>query len=185
MTTEQLTALGISQEEWDSFGPYEKMFLDISQVLSENVTDLRWIDIEAGQLEIPEENYPVQFPCSLIDFVQMEASNELLGNQQLDMFIQVRLGLDLYEDLHMVDGKDAPDRGTALKRLNLITRIHKVLHGFETDYSTPLVRTSITTERRDDGIKVFALIYACAAKDDSAATVVTVQTGTNLKVQRG
>jgi hypothetical protein len=184
MTELQLTALGITLEDYATFGPYEKLFLDVSQQLS-TIDDLRWIDLEAGQLEIPEESYPVQFPCALIDFPQSDFLNEQHGNQQANMFIQVRIGIDLYEDLHMVDGNDAPDKGTAIKRLQLITKLHQCLHKFETEYSTPLMRTGITTERRDDGIKVFGCMYACCAKDDSAAVVVRTFTGAGFEFTKG
>ncbi|MDP1812354.1 MAG: hypothetical protein Q8K66_13210 [Sediminibacterium sp.] len=184
MTQEQLTALGITAEEYAVFGVYEKMFLDISERLSE-LLDLRWIDIEAGQLEVPMESYPVQFPCALIDFPQSEFQDETHGNQQGLMFVQIRLGIDLYEDLHMVDGNDAPEKGVAIKRLQIITKVHKLLQGFETEYSTPMSRTGIQSERRDDGIKVFVLMYGCAAKDDSAAEVYAMKTGVMVNIVKG
>lgn len=184
MTTEQLTELGLTQEDWASFSPFEKLFIDISERLSAE-EDLRWIDLEAGQLEIPEEEWPVQFPCALIDFPNTDFIDESRGNQQGNFMVQIRLGIDLYEDLHMVDGNDSPDKATAIKRLQILTRIHKLLHGFETEYCTPLTRTGIQTERRDDGIKVFAMIYVCAAKDDSAAEVQTQITGVQLSVNKG
>lgn len=183
MTELQLTELNITVQEWADFGPVEKLYLDVRQWLSE-VNDLRWIDLEAGQLEIPEESYPVQFPCALIDFVDAGFENEQRGNQQGLISLVVRVGIDVYEDFHMIDAQSASDAGTAVKRLNLITQIHKALHGRETDYSTPLSRLSIQGERRDDGIKVFAITYGTAAKDDSGAKVYNRYTEATLQVNR-
>lgn len=182
MTEVQLNALGLTQEDWSTFGPFEKLYLDLSELLT-NIEELRWIDLEAGQLEIPVENYPVQFPCALIDFPNTEFQDELQGNQQALMVVNLRIGVDLYEDLHMIDGESAVDRGTAVKRLQIITKVHALVHGFETDYSTPLRRSGMQTERRDDGIKVFSLAYMCAAKDDSAADVYTSFTEAALEVR--
>jgi len=162
----------------------DMLYKDVSDRLTEKVTALRWVDLEYGQLEIPEETYPLQFPCALIDFPQMDFENELEGNQQASIMIQIRIGLDLYEDFHVVDGVESPDLETALDRLKIITDVHKALHRFETDYATGLMRVSIQTERRDDGIKVIALYYACMAKDDSAATVNTVVTGASLQINK-
>lgn len=181
MTQLQLQALGITLQEWTAFGPFEKMYLDLSELLSA-VDELRWIDLEAGQLEMPLQSYPVQFPCALIDFPSTEYQDETHRNQQGIMTIQLRIGIDLYEDLHMIEGATASDRGTAIKRLHLITKIHAAVQGFETDYSTPLTRSSIQAERRDDGIKVFILVYGCAAKDDSAAVRYNQFTGAALEV---
>lgn len=185
MTTEQLTALGISNTEWLAMGPIEKLYLDVTQRLGDKLGNkLAWIELEDGQLELPEDSYAVQFPCALIDFPSAEFQDETLGNQQGIIMLQVRIAIDLYEDLYMADANRSPDSGMAVKRLSLITAVHKALHGFETDYSTKLVRVSISTERRDDGLKVFSLIYACAAKDDTAAVEADVIDDATLLVQR-
>lgn len=183
MTEAKLISLGLTLEDWESFGPLEKLFLDIGDLLGE-IQELRWIDIEAGQLEMPTESYPVQFPCALIDFPDSQFQDETHLNQQGLIQVAIRLGIDLYEDLHMIDGNDASDKGTAVKRLNLSTRVHQKLQGFETDYSSPLVRRGIQSERRDDGIKVFQLFYECAAKDDSAAKIYNAYTEAQLHINK-
>ncbi|MGN7787406.1 hypothetical protein ACTJIJ_22930 [Niabella sp. 22666] len=163
----------LTPEEIAQIGPIERLFYDISNRLA-SIDELAWIDLEAGQLEIPEESYPVQFPCALVDFVDADPEDELENNQQLKLMIQVRLGIDLYEDLHMAENLPAPDRAIAIKRLSIITKLRKCLHGWESDYFTPWKFTGVTPERRDDGIKVFALRFATVAKDDTAANVYDV-----------
>ena len=162
----------------------DKIYKDISDRLTDKVAAMRWIELEYGQLEIPEENYPVQFPCSLIDINFNECQDELEGNQQVMVQITVRVGIDLYEDLMVIDGAGVPDQAAALEKLQLVIDVHKALHRFETDYMTPLVRTAMTTERRDDGLKVFALVYMAAVKDDSAAKVATIYTGAGLELEK-
>lgn len=184
MTTEQLEALDITPEQWEVFGPIEKLYLDVSQRLGDLIEELRWIELEAGQLEIPEESYPVQFPCALIDFPTMECQDETLGNQQAIIMLQIRIGIDLYEDLQMIDGNRTSDTGTAVKRLSLITAVHAALQLFETEYSTPLTRAGVTIERRDDGIKVFSLLYGTAAKDDTGAKRFDIIEGLDLKIEK-
>jgi hypothetical protein len=184
MTELQLNALGLTLSDWDSFGIDEKLYLDLSQLLS-GIEDLRWIDLEAGQLEAPLENYPVQFPCALIDFPNTDFQDEGYGNQQALVTVQLRVAVDVYEDSQVIDGTSTPDRGKAVKRLNIPTQIHQLLHGFETDYSNPLVRMNRQTERRDDLLKVFTVTYGCAAKDSIAAKVFNQYTGAALEVDRG
>jgi hypothetical protein len=157
--------------EYNELGFIEKLFLHLSEQLA-TIDAFAWIDLESGQLEIPLESYPIPFPCVLIDFPVAETQDEAYRNQQAICTIQIRIAIDLYEDLHMVEGNAAPDRAIAIKRLGLITKVHKCLQGYEEDFFTPLCRSSIQTEKRDDGIKVFSLFYGCAAKDDSAAVVV-------------
>ncbi len=162
----------------------EQLYKDISDQLAAKVPALRWIDIEYGQLEIPTESYPVQFPATLIDFPTVDFENETFGNQQATVNVGVRLALDLYEDFHVVDGQEAPDQETAINRLTIISEVHAALHGFETDYCTPLIRRSLMMERRDDGLKVIGMMYATMAKDDSAAKVYKEITGAAAKVDK-
>ncbi|NNV54543.1 hypothetical protein [Limnovirga soli] len=154
----------------------EQLFKDVTDRLALQVPELRWIDLEFGQLEIPDEHYPVQFPCVLVDFPDIPFTDEGFGNQQGVVNIQLRLALDLYEDYHIVDGNDAPQRDTAFERLQIINKIHQALHWWEGDYFTPLSRILISSERRDDGLKVFTLVYVSQAKDDSAAKVYLERT---------
>ncbi|HMO63316.1 MAG TPA: hypothetical protein PKC39_14620 [Ferruginibacter sp.] len=184
MTAEQLTELDITEEQWALMGPVEKLYLDVTQRLKDSLPELAWIELECGQLEIPEDTYPVQFPCALIDFPSIETQDETLGNQQAIIMLQLRIGIDLYEDLYIADGNRTVDTGKALQRLSLITAVHAALQLFETDYSTPLTRAGIQTERRDDGIKVFSLLYGCAAKDDTGAKRFDILEGLALKVNK-
>lgn len=184
MTELQLQAIGLTLNDWATFSPEEKLYLDISELLAE-IAELRWVDLEAGQLEIPMEEYPVQFPCGLVDFPSSEYQDETHGNQAGLMNITIRLAVDMYEDLHMIDGATAPDRGAGVKGINIKTKIHQKLHGMETDYSSPMVRTSVQTERRDDGLKVWAINYQCAVKDDSAARLYNSYTGAVPDVDKG
>ncbi|MGQ0737649.1 MAG: hypothetical protein ACT4OJ_01190 [Bacteroidota bacterium] len=162
----------------------DKIYKDVSDRLTDKVATMRWIELEYGQLEIPEENYPVQFPCSLIDISFPECQDETHGNQQVVVQITVRTAIDPYEDLMVIDGAGVPDQQAALEKLGLFVDVYKALHGFETDYMTPLVRTSLMPERRDDGLKVVAQTFMAAAKDDSAARIVTEYTGATLEVEK-
>lgn len=161
------------------------IYKDVSDRITDKVSAMRWIELEYGQLEIPEENYPVQFPCTLIDISFTECTDETEGNQQVMVQITVRTAIDLYEDLMVIDGAGVPDQAAALERLRLVIDVHKALHKFETEYMTPLVRASLTTERRDDGLKVFSQTYMAVAKDDSAARIATIYTGADLELEKG
>lgn len=184
MTIEKLQDLGLTEADWKALGPLEKMYMDLSDLLA-GITGIRWVEMEYGQLEIPEDSWPVPFPCVLIDFPDTDFSDDSRLNQQGILTVQLRIAIDLYEDLYMVDGADSPDKGKAIKAINLPTLIFQSVHGFETNYSNPLTRIRQTTERRDDGLKVFMQTYTCAVKDDSAAYRQGIYTGAQLSVKKG
>jgi hypothetical protein len=57
-------------------------------------------------------------------------------------------------------------REKALERLDILERIHKTLQWWNCDRQiNPLRRTRVTTERRQDGLKVYNMTYESAFID--------------------
>lgn len=151
------------------------LYLSILTRLKNEVPELNWIDEECGQLELPEESYPVQFPCCLIDIQSIVWTTELKKHQEGICTVRFRIGFDIYEDTN----KDAPDIQTGLDRLKLLNKIHSVLHGFG-GYSLidpnnnalyldkhfkRLVRTNTVSEQRQDALRVYAMDYMTSIQD--------------------
>lgn len=171
------------------------LFESICNRLANQVPELRWIDWEQGQLEIPAEKLPLFFPAVLIDIQDIQWSN--VGDQMQvgDVTIQVRLCFDIYEDLYTVDGEPNPTRETALERLKLVNKVYKALQGFEggiiqdltehgpmhtipppppvflDNHFNKLNRIRTNSERRDDGYKVITTTFACNMRDQNAMPV--------------
>lgn len=162
-----------------------ELFVAIADRLKQKLPELAWIDWDWGQLELPAENYPVQFDCCLISFPdgqwKTEGKNVQYGNQM----IQVRTAVDVYSDTHVAGGVTAPDRNYALNKLKLESRVYAALQGFSGNFFTPLARVSSGEEKRDDGLKVFVATFLTGAVDDSAAKPMQeVQAGLNLQAER-
>lgn len=164
------------------------LFKSICDRLADKVSDLRWIDWEQGQLELPAENIPVQFPCALIDLQDVPWSNVGNNVQVGDMTIQVRVAFDIYEDLYTVDGEPNPTRDLALDRLKLANKVYAALQGFEggiipVPNSDPVTyqdihfnklnRIRTFTEKRDDGYKVIAMTFVTNMTDIHAMPAET------------
>ena len=148
------------------------LYQSIVTRLQNEVPELLWIDMECGQLEFPEENYPVQFPALLIDISETQWSSVGNGVQVGDVTVQIRVAFDIYEDTHA----DAPDIETALQRLQLMNKIHSKLHNFEgkilpdgsDTHFNKMERIRTSSERRDDGLKVFTMLYTLNMRDQHA-----------------
>jgi len=145
------------------------LYLSLLTRLKNEVPELLWIDEEKGQLEFPKEEYPVQFPCCLIDIQNIKWETQGKRQQEGDCLIRFRIGFDIYEDTH----KDAPDIQTGLERLKLLNKIHSTLHCFG-GFSLPdtvnvgqfidkhfkrLVRLNTASEKRQNGLKVYSMDY--------------------------
>lgn len=142
----------------------------ISNRLNE-MNELAWIDWDWGQLEAPGEVEPVQFDAALISFPDVEWFQETRGAQNGNVIVQVRIAIDVYEDLKIADGRPAPNVATnyAIQKLDLTKRVFKNLHGFDSYWFTPLQRIRSGEERRDDGLKVFVETYLTNVVDNEAA----------------
>jgi hypothetical protein len=158
-----------------------ELFKDIADRLKDQVPELSWIDMEWGQLEIPEESYPVQFDCALISFPDIPWEQLGLNVQEGLVQILIRIGVDMYSDTHTADGITAPDRDLALVKLTLPDKVYKALNGFEGDYFEKIVRLRSAEERREDGLKVFNEYFVTKMRDSSAVKVYT-DTNATLKV---
>lgn len=151
------------------------LFKSISERLSTEVPELRWIDWEQGQIDTNmESSYPVQFPAVLIDFPSISWQSIKQGIQDGEVTLQVRVIFDVYEDFNT----ESPNRDLALGRLKLINKIHKALHNFsgnilqnngiyEDTHFNSLERTSTSSEQRDDGLKVINMFYITLLRDKS------------------
>jgi hypothetical protein len=154
------------------------LFLSICERLKQAVPELNWIDMDAGQLDDRAENYPFLFPAAFIDFPAATASSLKGGSQDLRLDVVVRLALDIPYDTH----QGAPDQRQAAESLKLLNSIQSALHGytgsmlllpdgtFEDTHFQQLERNGWESERRDDGIKVFAISFSTMLRDNNAVT---------------
>lgn len=132
-----------------------------------------WIDLEAGQLDYQEQNYPVTFPALFIDLSECEYRTLGNGLQEGILTISLRIAFDIYNDFHAASN----DYVNAANHLTLINSIHAALHGFGGNvlqdedenyidiHFSRLQRTGLTSEKRTDGLKVFTMTYQTTVHD--------------------
>lgn len=148
------------------------IFLDIQQRLASQVPDIKFIDLDTGQLEYKKEDMrpAVLLPCALIDFVHVDY-DELSGYAQIaTATVRVRLAVDPFtQATHYFSD---PQKETALNFFNLEHNANKALHGYaNTEYYTPLARKRVQTELRNDKLRVIVMDYTTSFNDDTAMIV--------------
>ena len=169
------------------------LYRSIVKQLQTKVTQPLWIDLEAGQLEAMDENYPMQLPAVFIDLANCQWQDLSDGLQMGLMEINIRLAIDVYHDFH----GSSPTLQDAADQLKLINQVHAALHTFgggiiladdsETVYTdvhfSPLTRTSFNSERRADGLRVFNMTYTTQIYDNHAVPVYTTVQATPVVCQ--
>lgn len=142
----------------------------IQNKLSE-VIGLKYIDEDWGQLDYYSPNFPVKWPCGLIDVVQVNYSEtgrdrtKTPQNRQMgEGVLSIKLA-----DLRLVNtGAKAPQsqKDNVWSIWVLIQEVHEILHGFRpTENTSALIRTGIRRVRRDDGVQEYDLLYSFGLMD--------------------
>jgi len=140
------------------------------------ITDLKFIDLDTGQLEYKDsqERPAVLLPCALFDFVKSDYTDLSLNVQEGDLLLEVRIGVNPFTQAtqYFTDTQ----KENALNFFNIEQEVYVALQGWATQYFGPMSRVSLTTERRNDKLRVrimrFKFTYV-----DLTATQVTTQIG--------
>lgn len=135
--------------------------------LSQEVPELKWIDADEGQLDFYDVRPPVAFPCCLVD-MSIPESNDLSANNPKIQNCRIRATLTVaFDDCASLNTKTPlPVRETAMKRMDLLQAVHDVLQGWWNDrFQKPYSRRSCKPEKRNDGLKVYEVVYEATALD--------------------
>lgn len=161
----------------------DQLFLAISDRLNQEVPELVHIDMDWGQLEVPEEWYPIMFDAALISFPNIPWQTFPKKYQEGVVTVMVRVAVEMITDTHIADSVVAPDRAASILKMQLVNKVFKALQGFEIpEKFGPLVRTSSVEEQRQDGLKVWQEYYTTRLKDFSAMATINEVAGSALNL---
>lgn len=142
----------------------KQLFIALCDLLENQVPEVRWIDADEGQLNASNQRPPVAFPCVLIDmtYPQTEAMNATA--EKIRVQFSLRIAFEGYGQTSSVAPVSVRER--ALERLDILEKIHRTLQWWNCDRQiNPLRRQRVTTERRQDGLKVYNMTYESAFID--------------------
>ena len=98
---------------------------------------LKFIDLQKGQMNNPTQNYPIPLPALLIELGDFRFSNLLEHKQKGDGTISVYLYFDLVSDTF--NGAEREDK--TIELLDHFDELFETFEGFPIPNMTPLVRT--------------------------------------------
>ena len=140
------------------------LFIALCDLLEAQVPEVRWIDADEGQINSQNNRPPVVFPCVLIDmtYPQTEALNA--QSEKIRVQFSLRIAFEGYGQTSSVAPEEVRER--ALERLDILEKIHRTLQWWSYERQiNPLRRQRVITERRQDGLKVYNMIYESAFVD--------------------
>lgn len=136
-----------------------------------SLIDLKYVDEDWGQLDYYSQNFPVKFPCVLVDISSANFQNLGLDKTASPMQRQTSettVSLTIANVKLSNTSHNAPqgqkDDGDSI--WVLLETIHKVLQGWNpTDKSGKLIRVGMQRIKRDDGVQEYTIIYTAGMQN--------------------
>lgn len=145
-----------------------KIYTDIAQVLKVKVPELRWIDMDMGQLD-SNTRPAVAFPCLLVA-TSINGTDTLYQTdsgygQNCKAIVTVTLA---FEPLGATNtAAPASVVATSLTPYGVIDKVHKALQGIETDTMEPLLRISQGKKRSRNKLFQYEIRFATTVLDEA------------------
>jgi hypothetical protein len=141
----------------------EEIYKAIMAQLKQEVPELKWIELDEGQLEYYTDRPAVAFPCVLID-ITINRCEDLYERAQL---CQATIGIRIAQNIPVNRtnaGAPDPIRESALERYRLIEKIYQSLQSWPSGLFNPLSRTGQKKESRKDGLFVVRIDFTTQFK---------------------
>lgn len=137
---------------------------DIQERLMLKVPAINYVDEDWGQLDDYSPNFPVKWPCALVDC--FGANYENLGNKVQMGLATIRIQIADVK-LSNSSGKAPAEQKTKSKSFYLLMKeVYKALHGYTAhDHYSALIRVSEKRLRRNDGVRVHEMLFTVEIKD--------------------
>lgn len=133
------------------------IFKTIQDTITAQVTAVRWVDFDLGQLDT--EKPPVSFPCALVGF---DSGDYTMLGQDANIgavFVEIALAFQLRERTHSVATETYRDE--ALGHIDVVDAVRVALTGLDGDTFHALTYLGFSNDRRAD-LRVWRLRFSCA-----------------------
>lgn len=156
----------IQDEEITVESFFALLLLRLQNKIETDVPEIKWVDQDFGQLELPVDRAPVNFPCVLIDFLNTPYDQQSEHMQSGNVTIQIRLGFAPFGNSNGFT--PAKYRQLAISYYDIEAKLYTVLQGFTADdIMQPLTRTLAASEGREDTYRVRVMNFTTWFQDNS------------------
>jgi len=148
-----------------------KVVIDNVRTLLSTISELKYVDENTGQLDNYSPNFPVKWPCALIDIQSDIYTNKGRNptkspvNRQMSNFVlEIRIA-----NLKLTNTSSrAPitQRDQAESIWTIIDAVHEKIQGYSPDPTiSSFIRTARNRVMRDDGVQVYVITYTAENSD--------------------
>lgn len=122
----------------------KEVFLHIDQIITDNVTEIRFFDFDLGQFE--KDPPPVSWPAVLFKFNTGTFTDLSAGVQEVQSTVTLRVGFKLYERTH----SKGTNREAALAHLDVLKALSDAITASSSSSVSSISRTGLSEEVRAD-----------------------------------
>ena len=140
----------------------------IQDKITEEVTDLKYVDKDWGQLDYDQP--PVKYPFCLIDITDMDYSNLAHGTQIGTGQVVITVGV-----MHLTaSSSQAPDKENSYKAVELLKKINDVVQTWSNGEFSNLIRTRTKKLYKSKGLDIYCAFYSTQWKETIPSTTTAL-----------
>lgn len=144
-----------------------QVITNIQNIITKNIPEFKYVDEDWGQLDYYSPNFPVKFPCVLIDVTEAQFENLAIDTNLVPKNRQtanLRVSLTIADQrLTNTSSRASQFQKTSARSIhNSIEKIHQFLHGQKGHDTGVLIRESMNRVKRDDGVQEYNVVYRLA-----------------------
>lgn len=158
------------------------IIIALMERIRSRMPEIRWIDIDMGQLQIAERP-PISMPACILDMEYSSCEQISNAHQQVTVSIRISVVDDGIGSTHV--GTPQCVRDKALSVMDILQHLHDVLQWWDNDRMwMPIRRISVRPQRRTDGLKVYDALYQLQYIDQQDSLTATTSSATSAATLR-
>ena len=143
----------------------EAIMKAIQTRIATEVTDLKHVDFDEGQLDYYAEHPPVMFPCCLIqdssaNYTDVSVQHGAIPRNRQNGTVQIVLTVAEQRLTNSSFRTPTTQKDTYFRLSRLVQSIHEAVHGWKPIGDGSMMRVSTQKQKRDDGISVYLVTYS-------------------------
>ena len=143
---------------------WDKLYEEIAEKLTENIEAINWIDLWHNQVGFLVDEHPFPTPAVFLRFRILNAEDQSEKVQNLNLQVDVFYFYETFLDTY----QGAYNQADALKYLETISNIHKVLHASSGTNYAEMRRTGFSAVDTGSSGNLYLQSFACATVDATA-----------------
>jgi len=141
----------------------KKTYIELAEIVS-TLPAVKWVDLWSNQTDMFDMELPFPFPAV---FIEINSDNiESIGElaQDINAFVTLHVAYETLAETY----KGSYNQNTALAFFDLLTELHKLLHGVNGENFGEMNRVSLRAEQTGDNIIQYEMTYNTVIRDYSA-----------------